>query len=102
MFVSDATQDSQSACTCCLPRRGFLKGLAAASLASASSFGAQAQAQSAARRIDVYHHVLPPLFAETAKAKNMLPPVVASLTIQRSIEDMDRSGVATSILSIPS
>jgi predicted TIM-barrel fold metal-dependent hydrolase len=102
MIASDAMQDRLPACTCHLPRRGFLKGLAAASLASAPYFAAEALAQGAGRRIDVHHHILPPRFAETAKANNLLPPVVASLTTQRSIEEMDRSGVATSILSIPS
>lgn len=53
-----------------------------------------------ARRVDVHHHLCPPAYAE---AVGRIQPVFKALldwTPARSIEDMDRGGVATSILSM--
>ena len=88
-------------CACCLPRRGFLKSLAAAAIVP--TFGAAAAvAQPAPRRIDVHHHLLPTRFAAEARNRNLLLPALNSLDAAHSLEDMDRSGVETAITSIPS
>ena len=73
-------------------RRGFLAG--AAALAATGS-----QADEAPQRIDVHHHIVPPTwFDALRKAKRDNPPM-SSWTPQRSIEDMDKAGIATSITS---
>ena len=101
-------------CACCgdrtdagggVSRRAFMAtGLAAtASVLSASASLAPASAQSAApgrerKIIDVHHHIAPPDYlAETRARQN--PPTI-NWSVQKSIEDMDRAGVATSITSI--
>jgi predicted TIM-barrel fold metal-dependent hydrolase len=51
-------------------------------------------------RVDVHHHLCPPAYAE---AVNRIKPLFKALldwTPEQSIEDMDRGGVATSILSM--
>jgi 6-methylsalicylate decarboxylase len=100
-----------AACGCCssdgaaVSRRTFLASAAATALA-APAIGrlGQAAAQTAApasasrRIIDVHHHIAPPAYlAETRQRQN--PPVI-NWSVQKSIEDMDKAGVATSITSI--
>ncbi|AMN41224.1 amidohydrolase family protein [Rhodoplanes sp. Z2-YC6860] len=87
----------------CCGRRNFLKGMAA--MGAGALFGAgTAKAQTAASekpfRIDVHHHFSSPGFiAEITGRKTGQVPLMR-LTAQKSIEDMDKGGVATSILSI--
>src|ERR1700716_973949 len=92
-------------CECCAPvrtglsRRGFLAETVAASLALALP-AASAQT-STARRIDVHHHLAPPRWiADVVLGRNTGQRPLADWTPQKSIEDMDPGGVATSILSI--
>ena len=94
--------EDKTGCGCCLPRRGFLKGIAAA--ATAPVFAATAvDAQTAApRRIDVHHHLLPPRFAAAARERNLLPSNLGRLDEALSLEDMDKNGVQTAITSVPS
>lgn len=82
-------------------RRTLLAGGAAAIAAFAVPSGG---VLAAARRsvIDVHHHFLPPLFARAASANGVLNPALRGLDAARSLEEMDRNGVATAILSIPS
>jgi predicted TIM-barrel fold metal-dependent hydrolase len=101
-------------CGCCVPnlapsapalsRRNLLSGgIAALGLGTAAvALGApavRAQARSAASplpRIDVHHHFLPPAHAE-ALTKHQTPSPKWSPAM--SLEEMDRSGIQTSILS---
>ena len=84
-------------------RRRFLRGLAGLSLAAtASSLCSFAGAPQGKRRVDIHHHFLPPLFEQTAKARNRFIAAVEGLTIARSLEEMDRNGVQTAVLSMPS
>ncbi len=56
--------------------------------------------QTPAHRIDVHHHLSPPRYiAEMAKIEPLLPPL-RLWTPEKSLEDMARAGVATSITSI--
>lgn len=52
-------------------------------------------------RIDVHHHFLPPAFAKAASERNLLNPMLRSLDIARSLEEMDCNGIASAVLSIP-
>jgi 6-methylsalicylate decarboxylase len=52
----------------------------------------------APHRIDVHHHIVSPGFVE--ELGSLLQPPTLSWTPARSIEDMDRAGVATAITSV--
>jgi len=55
-------------------------------------------AETKPHRIDVHHHIAPPKFVEEMKA-SLQPPTLA-WSIERTLEDMDKAGVATAITSI--
>jgi predicted TIM-barrel fold metal-dependent hydrolase len=78
-------------------------GAAAAALPVSRLFAQQAAAP---HRIDVHHHFTPPgYFQESAadRARRGLsgtPPAVQNWSPQRSVEEMDKNGIATSMMSI--
>jgi predicted TIM-barrel fold metal-dependent hydrolase len=82
-------------------RRRFLAGsIAAFGVAAAPLAAPTAQAQSAVRsRIDVHHHFIPPFHAEIMASRRSggRPP---KWSAQMSLDDMDKSGIATAILSL--
>jgi 6-methylsalicylate decarboxylase len=86
-------------CACCdtvtIGRRGFLIGAAAL----ATSGVAGAQSPDSPRRIDVHHHIVPPTWFDALKKAKLDNPPMSGWTPQRSIEDMDKAGIATSITS---
>ena len=97
-------------CRCCdtaptLPnsaRRNFLVGGLAA-LGLGTSFAAVAApaiapAPSAKTRIDVHHHYLSPAQAATMSAKHAFG--LPKWTPQMSLDDMDKAGVQTAVLSL--
>jgi predicted TIM-barrel fold metal-dependent hydrolase len=83
-----------------LSRRGFLaEGLAAGAALGVGA--ATAAAQDNPRRIDVHHHLAPPRWiTDVVLGRNTGQRPLADWTPQRSIEDMDKGGVATAIVSI--
>ena len=85
-----------------VPRREFLTGLAAlgatALLPDALSAG-QAPAASAPHRIDVHCHYSAPGFIAEIKARNTGQTGLMSWSTAKVLEDMDRTGVATSVWS---
>ena len=85
-------------------RREFLRGLTATAVVVAAGLPATALAGSAGspRRIDIHHHFLPPLFEQSARERNLLNPALNGLSVGRSLDEMDRNGVASAVLSIPS
>jgi predicted TIM-barrel fold metal-dependent hydrolase len=99
-----------SNCVCCVPtfaangptlgRRNFLAGgLAALGLGAAANAGrtSAAQAQPAPRtKIDVHHHFLPPAHKEALARHKLGSP---KWSVQMSLDDMDKSGIATAVLS---
>jgi predicted TIM-barrel fold metal-dependent hydrolase len=96
-------------CACCarpqdarqVNRRRFLtEGIAAGAALGLGVSAAAAQAENP-RRIDVHHHLAPPRWiADVVVGRKTGQRPLADWTPQRSIEDMDRGGVATSIVSI--
>jgi 6-methylsalicylate decarboxylase len=103
---------SLAACGCCpigfaaLPpgatRRNFLAGgIAALGLGTAANSisAPSVKAQSAKTRIDVHHHFIPPQHADTMATRRSggRPP---KWTPQMSLEEMDKSGIATAIVSL--
>jgi predicted TIM-barrel fold metal-dependent hydrolase len=87
----------------CCGRRRFLTGLAAfgaGSVLAARGSSAQTSAPIKPYRIDVHHHFSSPGFiAEIAGRRTGQVPLMR-LTAQKSLEDMDKGGVATAIVSI--
>src|SRR5262245_24120269 len=58
--------------------------------------------RAAPRRIDVHHHPSLPSHTAAMEAGGVVPLAVRlRWTVSRSLEDMDRGGVATAILSLP-
>jgi predicted TIM-barrel fold metal-dependent hydrolase len=85
-------------------RRRLLTGtLASLGLAAIGDDALAALVQSAptpARRIDVHHHFAPPAWIAEVKGRPLLQPANTAWTPARSIEDMDRGGVAAAMVSI--
>jgi predicted TIM-barrel fold metal-dependent hydrolase len=102
-FIATASDGAHQACTCCkgLSRRSFLRSTGA--LAGTASLPASALAapRPAGKpdRIDTHHHFYPPSVQTFPGVAN---PLIAAWTQQRSIEEMDRNGVRTSMLSMAS
>jgi predicted TIM-barrel fold metal-dependent hydrolase len=83
-------------------RRGFLAGAATLSGLMAASglvLPGRPWAQAKPHRIDVHHHITPPKWLDAVrKAKRDNPPM-ANWSPQKSLDDMDKAGIATSITS---
>jgi 6-methylsalicylate decarboxylase len=85
-------------------RRSLLQGLLASAAAAAGNLPAAAFASIPStttltrHRIDVHHHIAPPEFV--AELKAILQPQILAWTPERSLEDMDRAGVALAVTSI--
>src|SRR5436190_12119507 len=74
-------------------RRSVLAGGTA--VLSAAAMPAAAQTPAKPHRIDVHHHIIPPVQAEAVVRNRGGNPV--KWTVSMSLEDMDKAGVATSI-----
>lgn len=86
-----------------VPRRRFLQGgaaLAAGALLPGCEALPKTAAAAPAHRIDIHHHLLPPKYvAELPKlVKGESPPT--NWTPARSLDDMDKNGIAMSMLSL--
>jgi 6-methylsalicylate decarboxylase len=93
-------------------RRSFLHRLAALGCGTVlSSENSIAQPGPNPQRIDVHHHFTPPPYLQFLKAHNQggggvprgrgaLTSAYAGWTLEEDLEDMDRSGTATAIVSI--
>jgi predicted TIM-barrel fold metal-dependent hydrolase len=80
-------------------RRGLLGGAVALGALAAIGGSATPAPSATLRCIDVHHHIVPPTwYAALKQAKRDNPPM-AGWSPQKSIEDMDHAGVATSITS---
>src|SRR5687767_9635562 len=91
-----------------LDRRAFLStalaslGLVAMAEGRASAFAASIQGTASAKpyRIDIHHHFGPAAWVAEVKGRPLLQPANTTWTPARSIEDMERGGVAASVVSI--
>jgi 6-methylsalicylate decarboxylase len=96
-----------SRCSCCategaagLSRRSFVAGGVALGAAAATGAGlAHPAIAQAAQWIDVHHHIVPPTWLDALKSARLDTPPVVNWSVQKSIEDMDKGGVATAITS---
>ncbi|HXB27201.1 MAG TPA: amidohydrolase family protein [Gemmatimonadaceae bacterium] len=51
------------------------------------------------QRIDVHHHIASPSWLQAIKLIGADDPVIANWSVQKSLDDMDKGGVATAVLS---
>jgi predicted TIM-barrel fold metal-dependent hydrolase len=101
--------DHQRSTGCrCPTRRALMRSLGAAgatALLPAPAIRAQGQSPAAAtppHRIDVHHHFFPQFLLEAwQKAGIRSPAAVRNWRLDATLEQMDRGGVATAILSLP-
>lgn len=93
-------QHSSTQCHHGLSRRGFIAGAAALGAFAETGLTFRAAAQGAPHRIDVHHHITPPTLLEALKqAGRVTPPPMTGWSVQKSLDEMDKGGVATSIVS---
>jgi predicted TIM-barrel fold metal-dependent hydrolase len=80
-----------------MKRRDFLQYSASAG-AVAAFLPAGILAQGKAQRIDIHHHILPPSYMQVVAARRIGTSVQWS--VQKSLDEMDRNGIATSVVSL--
>lgn len=98
-------------CFCCDPsplpratpsRRGFMLGAGALALTAAMGRDDAAAQPADAKpfRIDVHHHLSPPTYVAASNDAGFGDPLMKNWTIEKSLDDMDKAGIATSMLSV--
>ena len=109
--MTDLRTPALRGCLCCGPsgpslsslsRRGFMCGAGALALTAAAGSGL-ASAQSADAkpfRIDVHHHLSPPTYVTASNEGGFGDALMKNWTIEKSLADMDKAGIATSMLSV--
>jgi len=90
-----------TACACDTPRRGFLTGLLGLGAAAALP-GCATPAGTAALppRIDTHHHCFSPAYVAELDKVGQAPPIVKNWSVNRTLDDMGKAGVATAMLSV--
>ena len=97
-----------AACQCCVEpfaatsvsRRSVLAGGAAAlALGATGGLAPKVFAQAKPHRIDVHHHVVPPSWLNAMDIIGRTNPPLQHWSVQKTLDDMDKGGVATSIVS---
>ena len=98
-------------CFCCGPlspslsstsRRTFMLGAGALALTTAAG-GGRARAQTTDTkpfRIDVHHHLSPLTYVTASNEGGFGDALMKNWTIEKSLADMDKAGIATSMLSV--
>ena len=95
-------------CVCCPPvlpqraasRRNFLAGGIAALGLGVAPARVFAQAAPPPSIIDVHHHISPPAYNQELIARGINEPPLQRWSVQKSLDDMDKAGVATAVTSI--
>src|SRR5262247_3200189 len=105
--IRDPSSRHRLRCNICGPsRRQFLAtaaGLGAGAILAAPAVQGQT---SAPKLIDVHHHIVPPFWFEEVKDRiaaqggGRIIPTWYGWSPQRAIEDMDKNGVATALISM--
>ena len=109
--MTDLRMPALRGCFCCGPsgpslsspgRRGFMLGAGALALTTAfGPRGAKAQTADAKPfRIDVHHHLSPPTYVTASNDSGFGDALMKNWTIEKSLADMAKAGIATSMLSV--
>jgi predicted TIM-barrel fold metal-dependent hydrolase len=84
-----------------LPRRDFLRGAAAFGAAAFLPLPGQALAAGGKfHRVDWHHHFGPPEWKSFMASRNVLYPTWADWSPAQSVQELDKAGVATAMVSI--
>lgn len=87
--------------TLTVARRQFLSLLAMAGAGALTRGSAAAQdAAAGPARVDTHHHVFPPPYIAALAARKLDDQIATAWSVARTLEDMERAGVATAILSV--
>lgn len=98
-----------TSCGCSPLRRDFLSGLLGGLVAAgaggglagcATSTSAGASAVPVKNRVDIHHHLFSPAYVAELLQANQAPPIVRGWSVARTLDDMEKAGVATAILSV--
>ncbi len=84
-------------------RRGFLTGLLGLAASAALPGCATSSAAPSAPlppRIDTHHHFFSPAYVADLDKAGQAPPIVKNWTLTKTLDDMAKAGVATSVLSV--
>jgi 6-methylsalicylate decarboxylase len=81
-------------------RRDVLAAFVATMVAGLIKSAPARTAETKPQRIDVHHHLSPPAYIAAANANHFGEGPMKSWTVDKSLDDMDKAGVATAILSI--
>jgi predicted TIM-barrel fold metal-dependent hydrolase len=112
-FVRGTWQKSHAfspsiSCACCsgplaastVTRREVLAvGTAAFAATAVGCFSTKTAAEDASKRIDVHHHVASPGWLQAMELIDAADPVISNWSVQKSLDDMDKGGIATAVLS---
>ena len=82
----------------CTSRRGFLGY--AAGFAVAAATGAAYSETPNAFRVDVHHHMYPAALLAGLSKHIKVPPIMATWSPQKSLDQMDKAGIQTAMLSV--
>jgi len=85
-----------------LTRRRFVTGstaLLGLNALAGAEFPRSALAQAKPHRIDVHHHISPPTWLDAVKQARLDNSPMANWSVQKSLDDMDRAGIATAVVS---
>jgi 6-methylsalicylate decarboxylase len=82
------------------PRRGFLTGLLAVGASTFLPSCATPTVASRNDRIDIHHHAFSPAYVAELDKVGQAPPIVKNWSLAKTLDDMDKAGVGTSILSV--
>ena len=75
-------------------------GALALTAAAGSSRATAQTADTKPFRIDVHHHLSPPTYVTASNDSGFGDPLMKNWTIEKSLADMDKAGIATAMLSV--
>jgi predicted TIM-barrel fold metal-dependent hydrolase len=96
-----------SGCACCTEMRADSAGVSRRQILAAGAglgvavagIAGKGFAQGNPQRIDVHHHVVPPSWLNAMNLIGRSNPPLLNWSVQKTLEDMERGGVTTSIVS---
>ena len=90
----------KSLCSCGISRRNFLGGIAGVGASTLlPALAADPVIQGSKNRIDTHHHFFSPGLNAAMTEKKVIQAPAINWSVQKTLDDMDAAGTATSILS---